>query len=102
MNDDNQQAPQVPQAPRCTMCGSEHITAPTRFRQHGTNSGVCMDFQVEPETWSSTGRTNIRVGRARACLACGYVMLFVHAASLAELRQGITAGWQVVNGPVDD
>jgi hypothetical protein len=84
------------------MCGSVHVSAATRIRKQGSNKGVCVDFKASAETWSSTGETSVRVGRARTCLACGHVMLFMDAIRLAELRQGIEAGWQAVDDPADD
>ena len=78
----------------CTMCGGPHITPATRIRQQSSNIGVTMDFRKEAESWASKGLTSTAVGRARACLDCGHVMLFLTDQNLAELRAGMAAGWQ--------
>lgn len=76
------------------MCGGPNVTPATQFRSEGVSTGVGMNFQAAAETWSSRGRAGPRVGRARACLDCGHVMLFLGNEALNELRQGMGAGWR--------
>ena len=83
-------APQKP--PHCTMCGGPNVSPSTRFRSQNTNVGVTMEFD----------NNSIRVGRARTCLDCGYVMLFLDDFRLAELRQGLANGMRPVAPDIKD
>ena len=80
------------------MCEGPNVTPATHFRSESTDTGVTMDYREGPETWASKGLTAIRIGRARTCLDCGHVMLFLSNERLSELRRGMAVGWQAVAG----
>ncbi len=78
------------------MCGGPNVTPSSRIREQASNTGLSLDFRKEPESWAAKGLAGVAVGRARACLDCGHVMLFLTDIELNALREGIKAGWQAL------
>ena len=73
------------------MCSGPNVTPSTQFKQEGSNVSVHLVFQGGAPSSASTNQKGFGVERARACLDCGYVMLFLPSERLNELRHGIAS-----------
>lgn len=73
--------------PTCAMCGSVHISPETHFEP--TEGVATMHFVLRdpPTGWLADPRLRLRITRARACLDCGHVALFLSPKRREELRQ---------------
>ena len=73
------------------MCSGANLTPSTQFKQELDPYGVQLVFQGADPSSASADKKEFGVRRARACLDCGYVMLFLASERLDELRQGLAS-----------
>ena len=74
--------------PRCVACGNSNLTPETKF---DTSEGYANLYfkrrDVVAGFFSTSDTQTLAIDRARACLDCGYVMLFLGEGKLEWLRK---------------
>jgi hypothetical protein len=73
--------------PRCVSCGATTLTPPTEI--HGSPHHVHQRLVFRTADGDLTQYPRFVVDCARACLACGHVMLALTADVLADLRASL-------------
>jgi hypothetical protein len=68
------------------MCGSTELTPATTYRNFHGGSDLVFHQRGGPSSLFAPGIREFPVRRARACLACGYLMLGLDPETLAKLR----------------
>ena len=77
--------------PECTFCGRTNLSPSTRLDP--TKGFLAAHFKrvPTPESGPVSGQHSVVVQRARICLDCGHVMLFIDGKTLAELKAALPA-----------
>lgn len=76
---------------RCPVCSGTNVSVATQLTKQGSNGGVQLAFQGPDVSWASTGQEVFAAKRARACLDCGHVIVFLSDTKLQKLRARIGA-----------
>jgi hypothetical protein len=68
----------------CPVCGSEELSEETQFASFESHARF-RDWEPGILQWKDL---TVGAERARICLDCGYLLLFVGVAALAKLKAG--------------
>ena len=71
--------------PECTVCGRTSLTPLTRLDP--TKGFLAVHFKRMQG--GAEGQHSVTLRRARICLECGHVMLFVDKTTLADLKASL-------------
>ncbi len=75
--------------PACAVCGRTQLSPSTRLDP--TKGFLAAHFKRTPtaESGPAAGQHTVLLQRARICLVCGHVMIFIDAKALADLKAAL-------------
>ena len=71
---------------KCSTCGSEALTPPTKLSPPGHMQGLFLTFALIKPTFFAQMKS-VTVDHARACLDCGALSMALTTAQLADLKR---------------